>query len=250
MPTCQGCGFTYEDILNKCPYCGRGHIALTNGQNGAYACPNCKGQGQKLSAIIDEGTSTIEGYVPVRQEYVDKKGRVRGVTVQQKTVQVQQSSLARMFTPPVKPATIGNSAGIFGFFRIMIWLIILFIGIIFFSISSMLFSSTFGTPNQSTSDLIISIILLLVLEFIALAIAGGFIFGLYKIDGYIRKILSNTIEKAKQDNDARQKAWQTQAERWASAFYCANCETLYIPGQTWFQPKQAYAKFLSGPTEG
>ena len=247
MPTCQGCGFTYQDILQKCPYCGRSNSNLSSGTASGFECPKCHSVGQKLTSIQDTGVTTIEGTVPVRHDYVDNKGRVRGYTVQQKTVQTQKSGLAQLFAPPPKPALIGGSGCLLFIGRLIVWSTMTSTALFFLAMSQSLFTSIKQDLQSDTLSMIISIFLYGFIEVLFLAVCGGIIFGLLRLHQYLARKAKEASEKATAENEARQKAWLVRAERWKEAFYCANCETLYIPGETWFQPKQAYSAFLDGP---
>ena len=246
MPTCQGCGFTYEDIAQGCPYCKRPNHLLREKPSVGYSCPKCQSMGRKLSSIQDTDVTKSESTIPVSHSYSDDKGRVHSYTSYEKATNISKSGLAEMFSAPVKPVPQGAGC-LLGFLRGACWLGIISFGFGAVSgvvgMAAIFFTLLMNFGSINLADAILTIFV----TGVSVAVSAAIVFGLFKLQAIITNKIKAESEKGQAEYQVALKAWQPRLDRWKAAFYCANCETLYIPGEGWHQPKEQYQPFLSGP---
>lgn len=81
MPLCNGCGASYDNREDFCPYCRRHNPTIPNNKEeplSFLACPYCKetDKVEKVAAIIAAQTRTIQGVNQDSAVFVAKNGRV------------------------------------------------------------------------------------------------------------------------------------------------------------------------------
>lgn len=223
MPLCEGCGSSYEDRFQFCPYCGRAkpqqqQIKIALEDNSGLACPFCRQSDrvEKITAIVKHQTQISESSVPVTRTYSNSDGKVRTSTTYEKVVSTTTSSLASILTPPQRPAippkpsvTLVVALGLFDALLFILGIFGFFSGLYL-----RIFKGASWRPGASVQIIFVAILLL------------GLVYMLWASYKKASEKYPALLQQA-QDKVAQ---WEAAMKKWRESYYCYRDERVFVPG--------------------
>ena len=237
MPSCEGCGSSFEDTFKFCPFCGRAkpepkkiniEVDITR-KPACDDCPIC-GDGanvQKVSAIVAAGTSEANGssttignarIVNASSGKLVGESHSTGIT---NVSSIQQNKLAEYLSkpkPPLKPSSSVWNPGCWTI-GVLVILILLIMG-----------GFNESSSNMGTGGTIAFIIT-------ALVILGFAIWG-------VTSLVNNANNSKEKDQKAEENYKSALSDYnvalpvWDSLYYCHKHDIVFMIGNKDYAPKE------------
>lgn len=231
MPVCVGCGSSYEDQYQFCPFCGRAKPSkpelaiakeVTIKEDSELACPRChkSDKVEKISSIIAHQTNKSQGYIPVSHTYSDSNGHIHTNTYNEGFSSTTTSNLATHLAfrikPPIEPKKENN----------IMWYIVI-IMVLFYSIGGI--STMFSGGSQEEPGMCI--------------ISPFFIlFCLWMVKRNRRK--NETLGSRREEYHRDLERFAMYKKRWSKVFYCYRDDSVFIPGEDGYSSVEALEEFV------
>jgi hypothetical protein len=217
MPTCSSCGGNFDDTFKFCPYCGREKQKpqepikvdmVMRESHSPMECPKCHRVDSisKASAIVQGGTHSINGQIPVSYTSHDSEGWHSGTSYESYHA-TQQSTLASRLMPPKKPtkaySCLVNLAIVPFFFSPIVGMLGL----------SAAFEPSFDMGSISRIDFCLGVLLYLVFLIVVWRVC----------------VLIDKPFKARHAINLA--AWEYSMSKWGEIYYCSRDDCIFIPGE-------------------
>jgi len=223
MPICKGCGGSYDNNFQFCPYCGREtpkaqapetvlkETPLIN------ACPVCQRNDrvEKVSIIYKGGRRETSMSVPVTNVETDSKGRTYSSTSYETVGGLSQTSLSEELQPPVKPEY-KKPVGFFGTLMVVSMLYIPYLIILFIF-------EIFG------------------FDMLFFVYAGLVLIPVITIFWHLQNKKEDAIESA-QFSNVSFPAFERSIEIWKSLYFCHRDGVVFVPGKNKSFPLEKLAE--------
>ncbi|MEI6289764.1 MAG: hypothetical protein WCP19_04965 [Chloroflexota bacterium] len=212
MSVCKGCGGSYDNNFQFCPYCGRetpkaptSEIIIKEAVP-VNACPVCQrnDRAEKVSVIYKGGRRETSMSVPVTNIETDSNGRTYSSTSYETVGGLSQTKLSEELAPPAEPL-LKQSMGLFSIFGL-----VAVCGILPYFI---------GTYNFNLPESIYWIIFFVLWFGISILI-----YRYMKKEENKEKLEYNTVLFP---------AWERAMETWKSLYFCHRDGVVFIPGKNW-----------------
>jgi hypothetical protein len=226
MPLCEGCGSSYEDQFQFCPFCGRAkpnrpETGLANEvtvrDDSDLACPRChkSDRVEKITSIIAHQTNHADGYVPVAHTITDGDGHIASVMTHERTSSTSSSILSSQLAYPFHEPDLtkkGNPvseiawgvglclAGLLGFFTYNDRPVCLGLSITGFVIAALLFWHAFTVIDR--------------------------------------------ISKLERQIKEERPLFQKYRARWEKSFYCYRDGSVFVPGEKSYASSEDLVEFV------
>jgi len=222
MPVCEGCGSSFADNFQFCPYCGRSapkspELIITVRDSSNMACPVCHSasEAKKVTAIIIHDTREVKGVTPVSSTYTDSEGKVQSRTSYEEFTSTEMSTLAKSLQGPGRPSIPGKPLD-----SPILYLILGVVAAVIATVFAVVTIDPFA----------------IVLPFFCLL--GGFIGWLIGKDqkaSYPARLAAAEKKLA---------AWHRAHENWENLYYCDRDGCVFLPGQNSSAPLNKMMEFI------